>query len=654
MAGRLVCDLKISARELIKAESYDLGSLLEQDEELRADVSNMFSSATALVQLMERTMADAVGMARIMHDLNIIPLALEMTKVAGNVMSRTLAGGHAERADYLLLHAFTENDYIAPEKHRDRPEGRVTLSGGLVLEPHAGLYRTFVLLLDFASLYPSIVREYTRTGVLSAEMTTLVESRREVKRRMTGELSARLLRQCDARQTALKLTANSIYGCLGHVHSRFYCPELASSITARGRDILLHTQTIIEEMNYRVIYGDTDSVMVDTNSMDYHAAVQIGNDIKDKVNTFYSKVELEIDGIYKSMLLLKKKKYAGIKVSKRNEEFILEREIKGLDIVRRDWSVLARDTANVALEQILSEEPLEHKITEIRALLEGTARDLKANNVPLRSLVIKKRLNKDPESYNVKNTAMPHVTVALRHNQLSGRPLLRGDVVPYLICEDGTARTALHRAYHISELAEAEHIRPDVGYYLTRQLYPVLSRLCEPLQGLDAAEVGRMLEVDAAQTPGRVANPVVQRLDAAIEKLAGGEFARCEPFSFKCHGCKTLIVVTPPKEAPFPLERCPGPGCQSKPYGLVDYIGNWLQSAVRRLSEKYYKATMVCEGALCPNRTACVPLRFRGPDPVCDVCNVGLLHSTFTERDMYTQLKFFRHVFDLSAVDKSK
>ena len=75
--------------------------------------------------------------------------------------------------------------------------------------------------------------------------------------------------QLNIRQLALKLTANSMYGCLGFSYSRFFAKHLAALVTSKGREILLNTRDLIQKMNLDVIYGDTDSVMVNTNSNDF-------------------------------------------------------------------------------------------------------------------------------------------------------------------------------------------------------------------------------------------------------------------------------------------------------------------------------------------------------------------------------------------------
>jgi len=74
----------------------------------------------------------------------------------------------------------------------------------------------------------------------------------------------------------LKLTANSMYGCLGFEHSRFFAKTLAAMVTAKGREILMHARDLVETEGHAVIYGDTDSLMIDTNKDNVREAKAIG------------------------------------------------------------------------------------------------------------------------------------------------------------------------------------------------------------------------------------------------------------------------------------------------------------------------------------------------------------------------------------------
>ncbi len=390
------------------------------------------------------------------------------------------------------MHAFHEKNFILPDKSYNRQQKVVTkqvepnddenedktknkkptsYAGGLVLEPRVGFYDHFILLLDFNSLYPSIIQEYNicfttiqrpkitdnvdledylensiklptqdeKPGVLSSEIRKLVDSRKQVKQLLQKEnLSIELKMQYDIRQKALKLTANSMYGCLGFENSRFYCKPLAALITRFGRTILMKTKDLVENKKIEVIYGDTDSIMINTNINDYEQVIKMGNAIKADVNKLYKHLEIGIDGVFKCLLLLKKKKYAALVISKSsvNGQLTTQKEMKGLDIVRRDWCGLAKEIGEKILDVILSGMSYDLVLQNINGILHDYADRINKNTIDKSLYEIHKQLNRNPEVYNESNH-QSHVLVALRFNRntANNKKFHSGDVISYIICE---------------------------------------------------------------------------------------------------------------------------------------------------------------------------------------------------------------------------
>ncbi|KAL0275791.1 UNVERIFIED_CONTAM: hypothetical protein PYX00_003535 [Menopon gallinae] len=701
LCGRLICDINISAKELIRARSYDLDTLCKQilriGENSREDYSSeeivlKYSKAGDLISLINATMQDTSYILKLMYELNVLPLALQITNIAGNVMSRTLLGGRSERNEFLLLHAFTEKDYIVPDKNYNKKvvtfdedsenvpknsKKKPQYIGGLVLEPKKGFYDKFILLMDFNSLYPSIIQEYNicfttvvrldneevepdipdkslPPGILPTEIRKLVESRRQVKSLMkTPDLTPELKMQYNIRQMALKLTANSMYGCLGFAHSRFYAKPLAALVTSRGREILMNTKEIVMKMNFDVIYGDTDSIMINTNSTDYNQVFKIGHKIKQEINKMYKHVELEVDGVFKYMLLLKKKKYAAVVLSKKpNGEVMESHEYKGLDIVRRDWSQLSAEVGRHVLNQILSDISPDERIANIREHLEKISSDLRNKLVPISLLAISKQLAKNPEDYADKKS-LPHLQVAMRINSRGGKKLKAGDTVSYVICDDGSNLPAVQRAYHVDELKTNEHLLVDVNYYLSQQIHPVVSRLCEPIDGTDPAFIAECLGLDPNSYKKAIKTKEDEDNDAEGDYTLINDiqsFKNCDGFSFTCmnENCRTKIFLDGPLRDNYPaLNKCRNPNCKTSPIEYLPAIQNVLQMTIRRYINKLYENWLVCEDPGCPNRTRRLPMMFINSFPVCTLCKKGLMYREYRSSDLYCQLKYFEYMFNL-------
>lgn len=676
--GRLVCDLKISLKELIKSRSYDLDTLCNVVLKLQTgqrididpeDLPRIYESSADILKLISCSMQDTAFILKMMYEMNVMPLALQITNIAGNVLSRTLLGGRSERNEFLLLHAFHEKDFIVPSKSIANNETKkgATYSGGLVLDPKVGFYDKMILLMDFNSLYPSIIQEYNicfttqnlidsteksvSQGILPTEIRKLVESRREVKKLMNAsDITNELKMQYNIRQMALKLTANSMYGCLGFSNSRFYAKNLAQYVTQKGRDILTNTRDLVQNMSFEVIYGDTDSIMINTRSTDYDSVMKIGHKIKQEINKLYKQIELDIDGIFKYLLLLRKKKYAAVTLSKSlNGELVTNHEYKGLDFVRRDWCSLTAEAGKCILNNILSDLNHDEKLNLIKTHLEKLRQDFDNHVVPLPLLIITKQLTKDPNKYSDAHT-QPHVKVALRYNaKNSGKTLRGGDTVSYVICDDGTNSVATQRAYHVEEYKKS-NMKLDIQYYLAHQIHPVIMRLCKPIEGIDAYEIATSLGIEHSfkKPQENISNRNEINFNAPEIQFRG-----TDPFKFKCRTCKEENLVNNAKYPPF-LMKCSNTKCDVRPVNYLKSIQNDLGLTLRHYVKKLYKTKFVCEDPSCTFESLQVPSTMVKGYPICDGCKDNKMYKKYTGRDLYTQILFFKHLFDINNYENGK
>lgn len=712
--GRLVCDVEISAKELIRCKSYHLTELTAQvlkTERVtvpQENIKNLYSDSPHLLYLLELTWTDAKLILQIMCELNVLPLALQITNIAGNVMSRTLMGGRSERNEFLLLHAFHDKNYIVPDKPsfkkaqletmegeedvdvgKGKRKKKAAYAGGLVLDPKVGFYDKFVLLLDFNSLYPSIIQEFNicfttvqreaynskkkndddeseeipeipdsdlEMGILPKEIRKLVERRRQVKQLMKQQdINPDLYLQYDIRQKALKLTANSMYGCLGFSYSRFYAKPLAALVTHKGREILMHTKDMVQKMNLEVIYGDTDSIMINTNSKSLEEVFKLGNKVKAEVNKLYKLLEIDIDGVFKSLLLLKKKKYAALVVENHGEgRYSVKQELKGLDIVRRDWCDLAKECGNYVIGQILSDQNRDAIVENIQKHLVEVGEKVAAGAIPLNQFEIHKALTKDPQDYPDKKS-LPHVHVALWINSQGGRRVKAGDTISYIICKDGSTLAASQRAYALEQLQKQENLSLDTQYYLAQQVHPVVSRICDPIEGIDSVLIATWLGLDPGQFR---AHQQYQREDEADGTLGAPvqltdeeRYKDCERFTFTCPQCGTDNIYDSVFEGAGvkmepSLMRCCHIPCGSRPIDYTVNISNKLLLDIRRHIKKYYSGWLVCEDQACQNRIRRLPIAFSRHGPICPACTRATLRPEYSEKALYNQICFYRFIFD--------
>lgn len=401
------------------------------------------------------------------------------------------AGGSVAAFTNLYLPKLHRAGFVAPNLPAG---GGLASPGGYVMDSRPGLYRN-VLVLDFKSLYPSIIRTFKIDPlglILGLEQEDAIPGFREAKfsrhQHFLPDIITELWqardqakRQKDApRSQAIKILMNSFYGVLGSGGCRFYDPRLASSITLRGHAIMQQTAKWVAEAGHQVIYGDTDStfVLLDE-ALSHDQADAIGQQLAADINHKWQQhlkdefdlechLELEYETHYQRFLMPtirgseagSKKRYAGMTADG-------ELVFKGLETVRTDWTPLAKQFQTQLYRLVFEDkDPSDFVRQSVEATLAGE-RDSE--------LVYKKRLRRKLDQY-VKNVP-PHVRAARladEHNKKLGKTLKyqgKGSI-SYLMTLNGP------------EPLEYQQSPIDYQHYIDRQLKPVAEAIL-PFVDLD-------------------------------------------------------------------------------------------------------------------------------------------------------------------------
>jgi DNA polymerase I len=390
----------------------------------------------------------------------------------------TAAVGH--RVDSYLMKEAYKQGHLIPH-HSEQPYTRY--QGAIVLAPRKGLHDN-VVALDFASMYPNLMILYNLSpdtfvppderiadeqcwiinelkyrfrkappGLYKTALSNLISFRNEVKKRLEGESLSesekRLLRE---RERAVKVITNACYGYAGWVGARWYVREVAQSAAALGRKSITQVIEHCKETGLTVIYADTDSVFV---TFDKGKVSSLLRWVNENLH-----LDIRPDKTYRRVLFTEaKKRYAGLL-----EDGTLD--IVGMEVVRGDWSEIARKVQEKVIEIILTEaSPSKAKDYALAAIDQ-----LRRGNVSMQDLVIWKSLTKPIEEYKVK---APHVEVAKRYLS-AGRELLPGDKIGYVVTKKGEKLYEKAQPYFVVTPDQV-----DAEYYVTNQIVPVAARILE-------------------------------------------------------------------------------------------------------------------------------------------------------------------------------
>lgn len=451
--------------ETVAQELLGTGKTITPDENKVEEIDRLFKEdKTALA---EYNLQDAILVTDIFKKTGLIELSVRRAQISGLLMDQL--GMMTAAFDHFYLPRLHKAGFVAPNLKDIQTTEHA--AGGYVIEPKPGIYEN-VVVLDFKSLYPSIIQTFkidpysllmketdtieTLNGykfssslhILPDFIDELMKQRDEAKKKKDKQLSQ-----------AIKILMNSFYGVMGSYGCRFYHPDLPRAITGSGHKLLIGSKDFLERKGLKVIYGDTDSLFVMLKEVDTENGETQGKKIARELNQFWknklkkefkveSYLELEYEKYYKKFIITPargadtgaKKRYAGLieKDGKNSIEFV------GMEFVRSDWTKLAKEFQIELYEKIFNGEDVEDWIRDV-------IQKLKSGNLD-EKLIYRKRLRKEVQDYT-KNVP-PHARAA----KLLNEPR---DVIYYAITQRGPIPI------------ELKHNDFDYDHYIEKQLKPI-------------------------------------------------------------------------------------------------------------------------------------------------------------------------------------
>jgi DNA polymerase I len=424
---------------------------------------------------------------------SFIPIMIELSRVTCDVLGDVCVSTTGQLVEFMLMRHSTMSRELIPNKPSEqetRTRLRNPIEGAYVKTPEPGIYSKLVL-FDFRGLYPSIIISHNidpsslcstcedyyesptgarfdkkRSSIMPLILKYLIDQRSSVKRAYKKDPSNIVL---GSRSSALKILSNSFYGYLGYARSRWYSRECAASVTAYERQYIKDAIERAEKSGLHVIYSDTDSIVALLGNKSNEDALKF---MQEYNKSLPESMELELEDFYSHGVFVGKKSGEGVGGAKKKYALISETgriKIRGFELVRRDWSRIARDTQRKVLEVILKEGSAEKAAAIVRDVINS----LRSGTVPLSELAISTQIRKSIDSYDVTSPEVAAARSAVKAG-IKSREDFEGSVISYIITKHGNST---------SEKAKLEELAQDYDaeYYINKQVLPATMRILKEL-----------------------------------------------------------------------------------------------------------------------------------------------------------------------------
>jgi len=423
--------------------------------EIEQSVSDL--SYNKLAEYCQRDSELTLSLTTFDDDL-VMKLITLLVRISKMTMEDVTRRGVSTWIRNMLYYEHRGNNYLIPlNSEIMESKGDVTseaiikgkkYKGAIVVDPEPGVHFN-VAVLDFASLYPSIIKVYNlsyetvrcphqscisnkvpdlphwictqRKGLSSLIIGSLRDLRVNLYKKMAkdGSIDQAEKNLYNVIQLTLKVILNASYGVMGAQAFQLYCPPVAEAVTAIGRHAIKKTIEKANSLGIKVLYGDTDSIFLKSPTQEQ---------IKDllKWSDEELEMELEIDKTYRyAAFSTLKKNYLGVHPDG-------SVDIKGMTGKKRHMPEFLQKAFMKmidALGNVRSSEDFNRAKMEIRNIVRSCIQKLKNGEYSFEDLAFNVMLGKPPNKYT--KTTPQHVKAA-RLLQEEGFSITAGDLISYI------------------------------------------------------------------------------------------------------------------------------------------------------------------------------------------------------------------------------
>jgi DNA polymerase zeta len=611
--------------------------------------------AKALDYFFTRTKLDL----EILDANELIPRTSEQARLLGVDFFSVFSRGSQFKVESLMFRIAKPESFVLVSPSRKQVGAQNALEClPLVMEPMSSFYTSPVLVLDFQSLYPSIVIAYNycystclgritnwrgtnkmgfadfkrtpgllelvkdkvnispngmmyvkpemRKSLLAKMLGEILETRVMVKSGMKVDKNDKTLQQLlNNRQLALKLIANVTYGYTSASFSgRMPCSEIADSIVQTGRETLEKAIALIhsvERWGAEVVYGDTDSLFIHLKGRSKDEAFKIGDEISKAVTDMNPRpIKLKFEKVYHPCVLLAKKRYVGFKYehpSQTEPDF----DAKGIETVRRDGTPAEQKIEEKALKLLFRTSDL----SEVKRYFQAQCTKIMTGRFSVQDFCFAKEVKLG--TYSDKGPAPPGALIATK--RMLKDPRLEpqyGERVPYVVIAGAPGARLFERCVEPERLINEEHAELDAEYYISKNLIPPLERIFN----LVGANVRQWYDE----------MPKVQR----IRLIGDSDHATIKKKTMESYMGSSLCIVCRDR-LPKSCEPAPLPLCHTCRHSRSQQTLLALQNKIYKAERRHRDLEDVCR--------SCAGLSF-GEEVKCDSRDCPVFYSRIKGRTM--------------------